>query len=124
MAKPYPPLRALVLRELDKGQRTAPQLRDELMPSAENCMTISRLLQTMAQDGTVRCLKISRATPRDTAHAYALALPLKEALARDKDRHGDRVTRRAVARAAAEPAKGTTLPPARWWFPLIDPKGV
>lgn len=84
MAKPYPPIRALVLRSLDGSEKTANQLRLQLTPAAENCMALARLLQTLVKGGLVRQRAIPRIKATDPMHAYALAVPLKQALAADE----------------------------------------
>lgn len=104
MAKPYPPIRALVLRSLDDGQKTAQKLRLQLTPDAENCMALARLLQTLVMAGLVRQMTIQRIKATDPMHAYALAVPLKQALAADKAewiRHDKEAqARRKAARVA------------------------
>ena len=84
MAKQYPSIRALVLRSLDGSEKTANKLRLQLTPDAENCMALARLLQTLVMGGLVRQLAIPRVKATDPMHAYALAVPLKQALAADK----------------------------------------
>ena len=105
MAKPYPPIRALVLRSLEDGQNTANQLRLQLTPDAENCMALARLLQTLVLAGLVRQLSIPRIKATDPMHAYALALPLKQALAADKAEWLRKEAESKAKRKAARVAK-------------------
>ena len=84
MAKPYPPIRALVIRSLEDGQKTANQLRAEFTPDADSCMSMARLVGDMVRIGIVRTIALHRSKNTDPMHAYALAVPLKQALAADK----------------------------------------
>ena len=116
MAKPYPPIRALVLRSLDGSEKTANKLRLQLTPDAENCMALARLLQTMVLAGLVRQLVIPRIKATDPQHAYALALPLKQALAADKAEWLRKDAESNAKRKAARVAKNvpcTPKPPKR-----------
>ena len=116
MPKPYPPIRALVLRSLDGSEKTANKLRLQLTPNAENCMALARLLQTLVVSGLVRQLSIPRIKATDPQHAYALALPLKQALAADKAEWLRKDAESKAKRKAARVAKNgpyTPKPPKR-----------
>lgn len=114
--KPYPPIRALVLRSLDDGQKTAQKLRLQLTPDAENCMALARLLQTLVMSGLVRQMTIQRIKATDPMHAYALAVPLKQALAADRANfermaeEGKTKRRKAATAKAAQPKKEKAEP--------------
>jgi len=111
MAKPYPPIRELVLRSLEDGQKTANKLRLELTPDAENCMALARLLQTLVMAGLVRQLAIPRIKATDPMNAYALAVPLKQALAADKAEWVRKGAEAKAKRKAARVAKNGPCKP-------------
>lgn len=119
MPKPYPPIRALVLRALDGGQKTANQLRAELTPDAENCMSIVRTLNVLVLSGLVRIITIHRSRATDPQHAYALAIPLQQALPADRANfermavEGKAKRRKAAPAKAAKPKKKEKAEPAR-----------
>ena len=124
MAKPYPPIRALVLRALDGSEKTANKLRLQLTPDAENCMALARLLQTLVMAGLVRQLAIPRIKATDPMHAYALAVPIKQALAADKSEWIRKDVEAKSRRRAARVAKNGPCTPKQSKREKEAPEGV
>lgn len=111
MAKPYPPIRSLVLRSLDGGQKTAAALRYQLTPDAENSMTMARLLGVMAAAGVVEKVPIRRDRATDPLHAYRLALPLEEALEADEAAFRAVIKARNKRKRSPKPERAAPTPP-------------
>lgn len=111
MAKAYPPIRALIIREL-VSQKTAYDIKRKLTPQAENSKSIARLLQQFCASGIAMQIDVPRRKQTDAQHAYVLSVSLDQALAAD---------RAAIDARNPPKLKLKTTPKAKAAKPKADP---